>query len=142
MKPGDVLADRFEIERRAGSGGMGEVFQARDRASGTRVAIKVLLETCAGGGERFAREAGVLAELSHPGIVRYIAHGASDGDISYVAMEWLQGAAPPRRLGRGALTVSDALTLATNVAEAIAVVHARGVVHRDLKPSNIFLVGG
>jgi eukaryotic-like serine/threonine-protein kinase len=129
MKPGDVLADRFEIERRAGSGGMGEVFQARDRASGTMVALKVLLETCAGGGERFAREAGVLAELSHPGIVRYIAHGASDGDISYLAMEWLEGEDLARRLERGALTISDALTLATTVAAALAAVHARGVVH-------------
>jgi len=61
MQPGDVIADRFEIERRVGSGGMGIVFRARDRASGEPVAVKVLLEQDASGAARLLREAEVLA---------------------------------------------------------------------------------
>src|SRR5262245_28395566 len=73
MLPGEGLAERFEIERRAGSGGMGEVYKARDLGSGEAVAIKVLLEGHASA--RFAREAEGLSELHHPGIVRYVADG-------------------------------------------------------------------
>ena len=73
MKPGDVIAERFEIERLAGSGGMGAVYRARDRATGGPAAVKVLwarfLEQPEHA-ERFTREARVLMELDHPGIVR------------------------------------------------------------------------
>jgi tetratricopeptide (TPR) repeat protein len=120
---------------------MGEVFRARDRASGEAVAVKILLESRSGEDRRFAREAAVLSELRHPGIVRYVAHGATDTGEPYLAMEWLEGEDLACRLARGALAVDETITLLTRVAEALAAAHARGVVHRDLKPSNLFLVG-
>src|SRR4029079_4490051 len=91
MQPGEVIAERFELEQRVGSGGMGEVYRARDRTSGEAVAVKVLLDRNASGAARFLREAEVLAELCHPSIVRHVAHGASATGAPYLAMEWLSG---------------------------------------------------
>ena len=109
VQPGTVLAGRFELERRAGAGGMGEVFRARDQATGEAVAIKVLLERRSGEDRRFAREASVLSELRHPSIVRYVAHGLTDTGEPYLAMEWLEGEDLSCRLRRGPLPVSEAL---------------------------------
>jgi tetratricopeptide (TPR) repeat protein len=140
MRPGDVIADRFEIEGSAGSGGMGQVYRARDQRSGEVVALKVLLDAYSLQHGRFAREAQLLAELRHPGIVRYVAHGVTPTGEPYLAMEWLEGEDLASRLDRGVLTVEETVMLGTRVAEALAVVHARGIVHRDLKPSNLFLL--
>jgi tetratricopeptide (TPR) repeat protein len=141
MQVGDVVAGRFEIEARIGSGGMGEVHRALDRASGERVALKSLAAR-GGDAERFLREAQILADLRHPGIVRHIAHGDSGGGALYLAMEWLDGEDLATRLARAPLAVAESLTLLRRATEALGVVHARGVVHRDLKPSNFFLPGG
>ena len=89
MDPGAVVADRFEIERLAGTGGMGEVYAARDRLTGEPVAVKVLVGQRSP--DRFVREANVLAELAHPGIVRYVAHGLATCGQHYLGMEWLEG---------------------------------------------------
>ncbi|WP_437717336.1 protein kinase [Sorangium sp. So ce448] len=141
MRVGDVVGERFELLALAGSGGMGEVYRALDRVSGATVALKVVLG--AGAHEaRFDREARFLSELSHPGIVRHVAHGRTSSGRSYLAMEWLEGEDLSRRLPRGRLTVEETLTLGVKAAEALAEAHAREIVHRDLKPSNLFLVGG
>ncbi|WP_437319394.1 protein kinase domain-containing protein [Sorangium sp. So ce385] len=140
VQPGDVIAGRFEIDGRAGAGGMGEVFRARDRSSGRDVAVKVLLERRLDDEVRFTREAAVLSELRHPGIVEYVTSGETPSGQRYLVMEWLAGEDLSVRLARGALGVDEALALGARVAEALAAAHARGVVHRDLKPSNIFLV--
>jgi len=142
MELGDLLGDRFEIEQRVAAGGMGEVFRARDRVSGELVAVKVMAEGREHRTARFAREVELLAELSHPGIVRYVAHGETPSRRRFLAMEWLDGEDLKARLEREALTVGEAVMLATRVAEALGAAHARGVVHRDLKPSNLFLPGG
>jgi hypothetical protein len=142
MKLGALLSDRFEIAQPIATGGMGEVFRALDRASGEAVAVKVISEERGHRSARFAREVELLAELSHPGIVRYIAHGETPAGARFLVMEWLDGEDLKARLEREALTVSEAVTLATRVAEALGVAHARGIVHRDLKPSNLFLPGG
>ena len=142
MKPGDVLDGRFDLAERAGAGGMGEVFQARDQASGVAVAVKVLHREHAANAERFLRESKLLARLSHPRIVRYIAQGMAPSGAPYLVMEWLDGEDLSTRLRRGRLSVDDALTLAAGTAEALAVVHGHGIVHRDIKPSNLFLVHG
>jgi tetratricopeptide (TPR) repeat protein len=138
MKPGDVLADRFEVERIAGQGGMGVVWRARDRRTGEPVALKVTVPVEL---PRFEREVSLLAELRHPAIVRYVAHGESDGH-PWVAMEWLEGEDLDVRLSRGPLSLSESLALARRIAEGLAIVHARGLVHRDVKPSNVFLPEG
>ena len=141
---GGLFAGRFEIEREAGSGGTGAVYCALDHFSGDRVALKLLHST--GGShqeaERFSREAQLLADLCHPGIVSYVAHGTTTDGQCYLAMEWLEGEDLAHMLARGPLSVGDTLRVARHVAEALAVAHRRGVVHRDLKPTNLFVVGG
>jgi tetratricopeptide (TPR) repeat protein len=118
------------------------VFRARDPISGETVAVKVISDEQSHITERFTREVKVLAALSHPGIVRYISHGVTVSGELFLVMEWLDGEVLKSRLQRGPLTASEAVTLATRVAEALGVAHARGVVHRDLKPSNLLLSGG
>jgi len=139
MRAGHVVDGRFEIERFAGAGAMGHVYRARDMRSGFPVALKILAH---GGTERFLREGRVLAELEHPHIVRYVAHGTTQTDEPYLAMEWLDGEDLARRLARGALSMGEAIALARRLCLALAAAHARGIVHRDIKPSNLFLVGG
>jgi hypothetical protein len=141
---GDLFANRFDIERVAGSGGMGAVYRARDRFTGDTVALKLLH---AGSGsvresDRFHREAQLLAQLRHPGIVSYVAHGQIPDGQRFLAMEWLDGEDLAQRLSRGRLSVGDALIVVRCIAEALALAHERGVVHRDLKPTNLFLPRG
>jgi tetratricopeptide (TPR) repeat protein len=142
MMPGEQLGGRFEIEQRAGTGGMGTVFRARDPISGETVAVKVISGEQSHLAERFAREVKVLAGLSHPGIVRYISHGVTSSGELFLVMEWIDGEVLKTRLQRGPLSAGEAVTLATRVAEALGAAHACGVVHRDLKPSNLILPGG
>ncbi len=137
-----VIADRFVLERLVGSGGMGEVFRAKDRLTGGPVAVKVLYGSMVRDADRFKREAQLLSEITHPRVVRYVAHGMIDGGRPWFAMEWLEGEDLATRLERGPLGLHDTLTLARRTAEALAVLHDKGVVHRDIKPSNIFLPSG
>ncbi|WP_437954294.1 protein kinase [Sorangium sp. So ce119] len=140
--PQKLVGGRFEPERIAGSGGMGDVYRARDRQDGALVALKVLRSSDAQLVARFQREARLLAELRHRAIPRHVAHGVSDQGQHYLAMEWLEGEDLAARLARGPLDVDEGLALVHRVAEALALVHAHGVIHRDLKPANLFLQGG
>jgi eukaryotic-like serine/threonine-protein kinase len=142
MIPGQVVAGRFEIEHLAGSGGMGVVYRALDRATGKLVALKVLRGGDGQEPERFQRESRVLLGLEHPGIVRYVMHGATEAGDLYLAMDWLSGEDLQVRLARNPVSVKEALSILSHVAGALAVAHAHDVVHRDIKPSNIFLEGG
>src|ERR1043165_1385820 len=94
MLPQERLNERFQIEQSIGVGGMGEVFRARDAVSGETVAIKVLSVDSEHHADRFTREAELLSELSHPGIVRYIDHGTTQDGRPYLVMEWLEGGDP------------------------------------------------
>ena len=143
MRAGDLVADRFELLELAGEGGMGVVFRARDRQRGVDVALKLLRDETVwheARRSRFAREARVLAELRHPNVVQYVAHGVDKADHYYLAMEWLEGEDLAARLQREGLTVDESLGVARQAASALAHAHAQGVVHRDLKPANLFLV--
>ncbi|MDC3961861.1 serine/threonine-protein kinase [Polyangium jinanense] len=142
MQAGDVIDDRFVIERVTGSGGMGSVFRAHDRLSGGPVAVKVLHDREPHDIARFDMEARVLAGLDHPGIVRYVTHGVTSAGEPFLAMEWLAGEDLGERLARGRLTVEESVAVISAAASALATAHARGVVHRDIKPSNVFLVDG
>jgi tetratricopeptide (TPR) repeat protein len=138
----NVVAGRFEIVDLAGAGGAATVHRAIDRKSGETVALKRLRGQPDGEAMvRFAREAHLLAQLSHPGVVRYVAHGYVEGDL-YLAMEWLEGTTLLERLGKRSLTIAESVTLVHRVAEALGATHASGIVHRDIKPANIFLVHG
>lgn len=142
LREGCVIAGRFTIVRLAGRGGMGVVYQARDAASGDLVALKVLRSDVPTQLiVRFSHEAQLLSELSHPAIVKHIAHGRTPDGEPYLAMTWLEGEELSARLTRMGLTPAESLILLRTVAEGLAVAHRRGVVHRDLKPGNLFLRG-
>ena len=140
-RSGEVIDDRFTIEHLAGAGGMGQVYRAHDRRSGGLVALKVMHDSDRLELERFAREAHVLATLSHPGIVRYIDNGTTAAGEPYLVMEWLSGETLAARLQRTQITLAESLALGRRVASALGAIHRRGVVHRDIKPSNLFLRG-
>jgi serine/threonine protein kinase len=142
LEEGEIVGDRFCIERLAGSGGMGAVYRAADRSTGKPAAIKVMASLKGSLGERFLREAVVLAELSHPRIVPYVAHGVTEHGLRFLAMDWLEGENLANRLARSSLGVDESLLLVRHAAEGLAFAHERGVIHRDVKPSNLFLVGG
>ena len=139
VKSGILLANRFEIESQTGSGGMGNVYRALDVWSQRPVAVKLLHAHGVQDTERFLREARLLSELNHPGIVAYVAHGVVDGGQPYLAMEWLDGEDLAHRLRRQRLTLPETLTLLHQIATALVIAHEHGIVHRDLKPSNLFL---
>ncbi len=134
IRQGDIIAGRFAGDRTAGSGGMGTVYKARDQILGKSVALKLLNGPAGEGGdrERFVREAQILSELQHPGIVSYVAHGQTPDGQRFLAMQWLEGEDLASRLRRGALPLSDALQLTQNVAEALDFAHQRGILHRDV----------
>jgi len=118
---------------------MGTVYRALDHVTGDTVALKVLSHADGGGDARFAREAKLLSELSHPGIVRYVDHQTGGGAVRYIAMEWLEGEDLASRLSRGGLNVAETVCLGLRIAEALGAAHKKGAAHRDVKPSNIFL---
>jgi tetratricopeptide (TPR) repeat protein len=139
---GTVVADRFAIECVAGKGGMGTVYRALDRVTGSSAAVKVLPSEGGPRVARFAREARLLAELAHPNIVRYLAEGTTAMGEPFLAMEWLEGEDLHQRLKREGLDPNESVQLAIAVANALGAAHARGIVHRDIKPSNLLLVDG
>src|SRR4051812_31795544 len=120
---------------------MGTVYRARDLTDGAIVAIKILTGREIREAERFDLEAAILADLTHPAIVRYIAHGVAEKGDHYIAMEWLEGEDLAGRLERKAVSVREAVALGRRAAEALAYAHTRGIVHRDIKPENLFLPG-
>jgi tetratricopeptide (TPR) repeat protein len=142
VKPGDVVAGRFEIAELAGAGGVGRVYRARDRASGGAVALKILAHDAERHRERFAREAQLLDRLRHPAIVGHVAHGVTETGELFLAMEWLDGEDLARRLSRGPLSVAETLALGRRMLTGLAAAHALGVIHRDIKPSNVYLEAG
>ncbi|AUX47717.1 protein kinase [Sorangium cellulosum] len=142
MLSGRLLDGRFELAEVAGSGGMGTVYRALDRASGAVVALKLLHKVDAHAQARFDREARALSRMEHPHIVRYATHGVASTGEPYLAMEWLSGESLAARLSRQELRVEESVALVRAVADALGAAHARGIVHRDIKPSNLFLVDG
>lgn len=137
-----VFADRFDVEAFAGAGGMGDVFRARDRLTGARVALKVPRSGGARERERFLREASSLAELRHDGIVGYVAHGEDAAGELFLAMEWIGGEGLDVYLRHAKVSAEQTIRLGLRLADAIATAHRRGIVHRDLKPANVMLVEG
>jgi len=128
----------YEIVAPAGSGGMGEVYRARDTRLNRLIAIKVLPDAASPLAlERFEREARAIAALSHPGICAVYDLGTTP--VPFLVMELLDGETLQARLQRGSLDVQTFIEIALNLADALAAAHAKGIVHRDLKPANIFM---
>jgi serine/threonine protein kinase/Tol biopolymer transport system component len=128
----------YEVLSQIGAGSMGEVYRARDTRLGRDVAIKVLPALFLSDPERrarFEREARVLAALSHPHIA--VIHGIEDAeDVPALILEFVDGVTLAERLVHP-ITVSEALTIAGQIAEALEAAHEKGIIHRDLKPANI-----
>jgi eukaryotic-like serine/threonine-protein kinase len=131
----------YEIVAPIGSGGMGEVYRARDAKLNRDVAIKVLpdrLSKDASALSRFEREAQAVAALSHPNIMAIHDFGSEQG-VVYAVTELLEGATLRDRLNDGALNPRKAIEYGVQIVRGIAAAHERGIVHRDLKPENIFV---
>src|SRR6201999_211625 len=114
-----------------GWGGMGRVYRAVDTRLGRPVAIKISAEIP---GANFKREARAISALNHPHICTLY-----DVGPNYLVMELVEGESLAQRLDRGALPINEVLRFGAQIAEALAVAHARGIIHRDLKPGNIML---
>jgi len=142
VRPGEVVDDRFEVERFVARGGGGAIYKARDKQTGKPVALKVIDAVSENSRVRAALEAHALFDLSHPAIVGYVAHGTRVKGPLYLAMEWLEGETLAAHLRTGPMSLSDTLVVVNRVAQGLAAAHARNMVHRDIKPSNIMLVDG
>ena len=140
LAPGTKLG-RYQVVALAGSGGMGEVYRARDTQLPRPVAIKVLpadLSSDPVRRSRFEREAHAISALQHPNICTLYDVGSQDG-ADFLVMEYLEGETLAARLLKGALSLDQTLRYGIEVADALDSAHRRGIVHRDLKPGNIFV---
>lgn len=147
LGPDNLLAGRYRLTEVLGRGGMSTVYRAIDTVLGRAVAVKLLtsLEADPAAVERATSEIRVLASLAHRGLVTlYDASTATVGGVSitYLVMELVDGPSLADTLRQRLLTEEETLLLATDLAEALHVIHARGVTHRDIKPANILLGPG
>lgn len=140
LKPNQFI-DHYEIVSLLGSGGMGEVYRARDTRLNREVAIKVLpgfSTTDPDRMRRFEQEARAAAALNHPNILAVYQMGVYHG-APYLVSELLEGETLRDRLKRGALPVRKVVDYGVQIAKGLAAAHEKGIVHRDLKPENLFL---
>jgi len=141
---GTVLAERYEIIRRIGEGGMGAVYEARHAIIGKRVAVKVLLEKFLENRELVARllqEARLASSIGHENIVDVTDYGTTIDGRAFVVMEFLDGESLAQLVIRDApLPVERSLGILRQVCSALSAAHAKGIVHRDVKPENIYIV--
>lgn len=139
---GELIQDKYRLTKPLGRGGMGAVWQARNLALDSDVAIKIILNDGrqAQLADRLVREARASARLNHPGIVRVFDVGQTPHGDAYLVMELLRGTSLADRLvSDGRLAAVRAVQLFLPLAEALESAHASGIIHRDLKPDNIFL---
>jgi serine/threonine-protein kinase len=135
------LLGYYEILAPLGSGGMGDVYRARDTRLNREVAVKVLSPAFANDPNllmRFRREAHVLASLNHPNIVTIYDVGQKSRTV-YIAMELVEGKSLDEILAAGAMSTRDVLDIALQIGAGLAVAHECGIVHRDLKPKNVMV---
>lgn len=147
---GQLLANRYLLERRLGRGAMGQVYLANDKNLGTRrVAVKTVRQDILNSDDlqegeaivRFEREAMSAASIRHPHIVDVTDFGESDEGVFYLVMEYVEGETLHRLLRReGTLPVKRAVKLLRQIADGVEAAHDAGILHRDLKPANIFLM--
>ena len=138
------LTSRFVIERELGRGGMATVYLARETKHQRYVALKIMRPEVASafGAERFLREIGIAARLSHPHLVPLIDSGETDGTLYYVSAYVPGGSLRDRLEREGKLPVEDALRIAEEICAGLDFAHRAGFMHRDVKPENILFADG
>jgi serine/threonine protein kinase len=142
---GAVIADRYELEKIIGEGGMGRVWKARDRSEARHVALKLMEESLEREPEllrRFEREAKVLERIadSSEHVVRVLDHGLTQRGLPFLVMELLEGETLATRLkARQRLPIVEVVPVITQLCDALHAAHRAGIVHRDVKPANVFL---
>src|SRR5215468_1265427 len=142
LKPGLVLAGRYEIRERLGTGGMGSVYRARDRELDRSVAIKVIRPELAEQSDilrRFKQELILARQVTHKNVIRIFDLG-EDAGIKFITMEYVEGQSLKSMMDeRGKLSYEESAGIIQQVCLALEAAHAEGVVHRDLKPQNIMV---
>src|SRR6266850_2123059 len=144
---GQIYAERYRVDKLIGSGGMGQVYQVHDLATGADRALKILaahahsVEDDHDREERFKREIGVLSKIDHPAVLRIVDSGLHEGRLFFVS-ELIDGHNLENDPAARPWPPSEAARLVASIADALAAAHAAGIVHRDIKPSNIMIVAG
>ena len=135
------LANRYEVAAELGRGGMGVVYRARDPVLNRDVAVKLIgsSELTPEIEERFQREAQIVAQMDHAGIVPIHDLGRHEGSLFFV-MPFVEGTNLRRLLWEGSLRLGEVLDIAIQVADALDYSHSRSVVHRDIKPENVMVL--
>src|SRR5215467_11153732 len=136
-----TLLGPYEITGPLGTGGMGDVYRAKDTRLERTVAIKVLPAPFSNDPvrkQRFEREAKTISGLIHPNICLLYGVGSQDG-VDYLVMECVEGETLAKRLDKGPLPLEQVLKYGAQIADALDKAHRAGIVHRDLKPGNIML---
>lgn len=148
LKPGETVARRYEIIEFLGRGGMGEVYEARDREISERIAIKIIRydpSLYRDLMERLRREVQLARRVTHPNVCRVFDlgyHQCAGRDLIFLTMELIKGDTLGFRLSRhGRFTASDALPIARQLCAALEAAHRAGIVHRDFKCGNVMLLG-
>ncbi|QDV38810.1 serine/threonine-protein kinase [Tautonia plasticadhaerens] len=134
-----VIAGRYCLEREIGRGGFGIVMLAYDRELHRQVAIKVARRTRDRGTDHLLEEGRKVAQLDHPNIVPVYDCGRIDDRTIFIVSKYIDGGSLARRMALRKLPIGEAMTIAREVADALAHAHERGLIHRDLKPSNILI---
>ncbi len=144
LPAGTIFAGHYELCEVAGRGGAAVVYRARDLKHDRDVAVKVLRDELAQSltADRFVREIGIAAKLTHPHILPLYDSGESNGQFYYVA-PFIEGESLRDRLEReGRLSPRDSVVIVRALASALDCAHAHGIVHRDIKPENVLLASG
>jgi eukaryotic-like serine/threonine-protein kinase len=140
---GTTLGGRYRLVDRIAGGGMGDVWRGTDEVLGRTVAVKILLPALLeepGFAERFRGEARTMATINHPGVVDVYDYGSDPAVGAYLVMEYVEGDALSRTLGRvGRLTPARTMALVAQAADALQAAHDKGIVHRDVKPGNLLV---
>ena len=142
LEPGAVLANRYEIVKLLGEGGMGAVYRARDQELEREVALKVIRPELARNAQvlqRFKQELILARQVTHRNIIRIFDLGQAEG-IRFITMEFIEGEDVAQMLSRrGKVPAQEAVAIITQVARGLDAAHSEGVVHRDLKPQNVMV---
>jgi serine/threonine-protein kinase len=139
LEAGSDFAGRYDVMRLLGRGGMGAVYQVRDRALGEIVALKLLTLDSARAVERFRSEVRLARKVTHPNVARIHDFGEV-GDVRYLTMEYVEGKSLEDTLEEeGKLDAERVAAIGSDIAAGLIAAHAAGIIHRDLKPANVLV---